>query len=560
MKLVKSFLNVFRAYKYEDKLVSVICVAIILLMIVKMIVFPYGLFGFGDSNIYTEGIVSRVGIQNINPVFVEYNEADREVSRLVFSGLMKYDPEKRAIIDDIATLELNEEKTIYTFTLREGIRWHDGTPLTVEDVFFTFNDIVMNPAFPNEILKTNFSGVNVEIIDESTIKFTLAKPNIFFSTNFTTGILPKHILEGVDPAELLQHDFNKKPVGSGPYMVVEPVERFGDGRQQVTLERDISYYGQVSEIEKLRLIVYPTMEQLVDDLGAVNGVVKVTGEYILDFKDNERFNLFQYELPQYTAVFYNMEAPILKENEDVRVALQKAIDKDAIVDMFVDKMRVDTPLMQLDQEEWKYQTNVEEANGLLKEADFNYPPEDKEKQGIRYDGDGLALELNLIARLYDEGSDLYNETTKVVDYLQTAWESIGFSIQVEFLPEDVFRDRVSKRSYDLLLVGQSLGYNLDTYSYWHSTQANPMGQNLSNYKSFGVDTLIEDIRFLFNQERREDALKELAEKIKDDAPAIFLYRPVYFYASDGKVSGVSMEGVTYSSDRFSGIATWQFER
>ncbi|MBT4917069.1 hypothetical protein HON58_01385, partial [Candidatus Peregrinibacteria bacterium] len=304
----------------------------------------------------------------------------------------------------------------------------------------------------------------------------------------------------------------------------------------------------------------PTMEQLVEDLGTVNGVTKVTGEYISDFKNNDRFDLFQYELPQYTAVFCNMDAPILKENEDVRLSLQKAIDKGEIVNMFEDKVRVDTPLMELNQEEWEYQVNVDEANGLLKESGFNYPAEDTEKQGIRYDDDGIALELNLIARLYEEGTDLYSETTKVVDYLQTAWESIGFSIQVEFLPEDVFRDRISKRSYDLLLVGQSLGYNLDTYSYWHSTQANPMGQNLSNYKSFGVDTLIEDIRFLFNQDRREDALKELAENLKEDVPAIFLYRPVYFYASDGKVSGISMEGVTFSSDRFAGIGMWKFER
>jgi len=560
MKLVKSFLDVFKAYTYGDKLVSGLTVAIVLLMMVKMIVFPYGLFGFGESNIYTEGIVSRVGIQNINPLFIQYNEADREVSRLVFSGLMKYDPEKRIIMDDVASLSLNEDKTIYTFTLREGIKWHDGEPLTVEDVYFTYHDIIMDPSFPNEILKTNFSGVNVEIIDKNTVEFALVKPNIFFSTNFTTGILPKHILGDVEPSELLKDGFNKNPVGSGPYMVVEPVERFGDGRQQITLERSLLYYGQIPEVEKLRLSVYPTMEQLVEDLGTVNGVVKVTGEYILDFKNNDRFNLFEYQLPQYTAVFCNMEAPILKDNLKVRQALQKALDKDELIEMFVDKVRVDTPLMELDQEEWEYQVDVDQANGLLKEAHFNYPAEDTEKQGIRYDNDGFALELNMIVRLYEEGSDLYNETTKVVDYLQTAWESIGFSIQVEFLPEEVFRDRVSKRSYDLLLVGQSLGYNLDTYSYWHSTQANPMGQNLSNYKSFGIDTLIEDIRFLFNPERREDLLRELADKIRDDMPAVFLYRPVYLYASDGKVSGISMKGVTYSSDRFAGISTWKFER
>src|SRR3990167_2698968 len=154
MKLYNNIVAVFKAYDYRDKVISAAAVAIFLLMIVKMMFFPYGLFGFGESNIYTEGIVARNGIQNLNPLFVDYNEADREVSRLLFSGLMKYDPEKRAVVDDMAKLTISEDKTLYTFVLREGLKWHDGKPVTTEDVYFTFHDIVLHPSFQNEILKT----------------------------------------------------------------------------------------------------------------------------------------------------------------------------------------------------------------------------------------------------------------------------------------------------------------------------------------------------------------------------------------------------------------------
>ena len=119
---------------------------------------------------------------------------------------------------------------------------------------------------------------------------------------------------------------------------------------------------------------------------------------------------------------------------------------------------------------------------------------------------------------------------------------------------------LTKRAYDLLLVGQILGYNLDTYSYWHSTQATPVGQNFSNYKSFQVDSLIETIRSTFDQDKRHEKLTELAERIKDDIPSIFLYRPVYYYASDSKVSGISMEGVVFPSDRFGTMSKWKFDR
>ena len=87
MRLLKAIVGIFGSYDYRDKLISVFAVFLFLLMFVKMMIFPYGFLSFGESNIYTEGIIARNGIQNINPLFVDYNEADREISRLVFSGL-----------------------------------------------------------------------------------------------------------------------------------------------------------------------------------------------------------------------------------------------------------------------------------------------------------------------------------------------------------------------------------------------------------------------------------------------------------------------------------------
>lgn len=558
MKIFRLILEVFRSYDYQDKLLTALSVALFLGMIVKMIIFPYGFFGFGEPNIYTEGLVSRNGIQNINPLFVDYNEADREVSSLVFSGLMKFDPQKRAMVDDMAVLSISEDKREYTFKIREGIKWHDGEIFDAEDVFFTFNDVVNDLGFQNEILKTNFSGVEIEKIDDMTIKFSLEKPNTFFVTNFTVGILPEHILGNMDPAEIWQSEFNKKPVGTGPYMATEPIEAFADLSTSITLTRNPLYYGELSEIEFMRFISYPSMDLLVEELSSVNSVPKVTGDYILNFKNNKRFELLPYELPQYTAVFMNMESRILKDNKDVRLALQKAVDKKALLDDFIDKKPIDTPLLELEQDEWVYQASLEQAQGALKEAGFEYREEDTEKVGIRYNEDEEALDLSFIARAYEEGTPQYEETKKVVSFLTEAWESVGFGIKLEFLPLEDFHDRVSSRAYDLLFVGQSLGYNLDTYSFWHSTQANPLGQNFSNYKSFRVDKLIETVRTVFDDEERSDDLKEIAERIREDIPAIFLYRPVYYYASDGKVEGVSMDGVVFPSDRLSLISQWKF--
>lgn len=559
MNLFRSFVAVMKGYDYRDKLITLISFVAFVLMLLKLLIFPYGIFGFGENNIYTEGIVSLNGIQNLNPLFVDYNEADRQVSRLIFSGLMKYDPERKAVVDDMAQLSINEDKTVYTFKIREGIKWHDGKALTAHDVYFTFHDIIGNSSFPNDILKTNFSGVQIDLVDDMTIKFALEKPNVFFISNFVTGILPEHILSGVDAFELFEDEFNKKPIGTGPYMVTDAVEEFPDGRTQITIVRNPNYYGSKSEVEFMRFISYPTMEELISKIDIVNGVPRVSGKYISDFKNLERFELIPYELPQYTAVFMNLDSPIVKKDK-VRLALQKAIVKEDLIGDDVDKIKIDTPLMQLDQEDWVYKSSPDEAEGAVKEAGYSYAEDDTEHVGVRYDDDGNALQLNLIARLYDEGSYQYNQTLKTVSFLQEAWEKVGFNIQVEFLPEQEFKDRIKNRGYDLLLVGQILGYNLDTYSYWHSSQADPMGQNLSNYRSFQIDTLIEDIRSTFDQKEQEKLLADLAKKLKEDIPALFLYSPIYYYASDSALSGIEMRGLVFPSDRFYFMDRWTFNR
>lgn len=551
--------RIFKSYKSTDIILSGLGFIVFLLMILKMIIFPYGMFGFGDSNIYTEALISRNGFQSLNPLFVDYNEADREASRLIFSGLMKYDPEKRAIVDDMATLVISADNKEYILTLKDDIKWHDGKILTTDDVFFTYNDLIMNPSFQNQILKANFAGVKIEVIDTRSIKFILEKPNSFFITNLIIGILPKHKLVGVDPYNLLIDDFNKKPIGSGPFMIKEPIEMFKDGHMQVTLYKNPNYYAEQSEVEILRLIAYLSMDDLILNINSINAVTKISGSFIDYFKNNIRFSTMSYELPQYTTVFMNMESEFLK-SKNVRIALQKSIDKNELLSNFVDKKPVDTPLMELDQSVWVYQANKTEANGALKDAGFTYTESDVEKTGFRFNEDNQALELRLIARQYNQGTQQYDDLQKVITYLNDSWESIGIDIVVEFLYDDEFEDRITRRDYDLLLIGQSMGYNLDTYSFWHSSQASPSGLNFSNYKSFAVDSLIADIRTTFDNSRRQDKLNELAKQISEDLPAIFLYRPVYYYAFDKKLSGVSMDSVVFASDRYANMYNWEFKK
>jgi ABC-type transport system substrate-binding protein len=133
---------------------------------------------------YIEGAVGDV--LPLNPWFVTGNDVNRDIVSLVFSGLMRFDPRTGKVIDDLATVKI-EDNRLFTATLKPGLQWHDSTkenphPVTADDVIFTFKTI-QEQGFPNPILQQNFKGVDIEKIDERTVRFRLSKPYSFFTSN-----------------------------------------------------------------------------------------------------------------------------------------------------------------------------------------------------------------------------------------------------------------------------------------------------------------------------------------------------------------------------------------
>jgi len=244
------FLRVIRSYSIEEKVISVILLVIFLVMAIHTVrefAKTPGLL-FSEGGVYTEGVISERPIV-INPLYVDYSDANRDVASLVFSGLTKYDPDLMSFVGDIADLTVTPDKKTYRFVIKENVFWHDGVPLTADDVYFTFHDIIQNPDFQNPVLKANFQGVEIKEIDKRTIDFILSKPNSFFITNTNVGIVPKHILGGVNVADLPYDNFNLKPVGSGPYKVDSAIESLPDGRQRVVLTVNENYYGEKGKIK-----------------------------------------------------------------------------------------------------------------------------------------------------------------------------------------------------------------------------------------------------------------------------------------------------------------------
>lgn len=553
-KALKTFLRVLHSYSIEERVISILVLAVVLFLVLQsgVSVFKVPSFFTNQNSTYHEGLVTDRAII-INPLFTDFNEANREISSLIFSGLTKYDPQKKTFVPDLADFKISDDRKTYDFTLKPNLLWHDGQPLTVDDVYFTFHDLIQNPGFQNPVLQTDFEGIEIKKVDSQTIEFVLQTPNSFFITNTNIGIVPQHLLATVPIEQLPNNNFNVKPVGSGPYKIEGSVENFELGNQIVNVKAFDEYYGEKPKIQQLHFHLYPEFTDLKKELANLDIVPKVPAAEVAQLQSASGFQVLNYELPQYTAIFLNLNRPIF-DKDKVRIALQKVIDTQQLLKLLNDKLAVNTPLLDLNQSEWIYKTNLQEAQGAL--FDSGYKLDKAKNDGYRYDTDGKILELTLLSRAYDDGTPQAEESKKVTDFLIEQWKTAGIKINLEAVDNDTFMQKLLAREYDLILAGQSLGYNLDTYAYWHSTQAGEGGLNLSNYKSFAADQLIEKIRDTFDATEKEKRLKDLAKVIADDIPAIFLYRPRYTLATNGKMKGMTLENLAFISDRFANINQW----
>jgi peptide/nickel transport system substrate-binding protein len=499
---------------------------------------------------YNEGLIGE--IQHLNPVFADLNEVDRDISSLVFEGLSKFDDTGK-ISENIATHTLDETQTIYTFVLHDDLTWHDGELVTADDIYFTYHDIIQHPEFENPILKNSFSSVTVEKINEKTVTMTLNDPNSFFFTQLTIGLLPEHILKDVPVTDLDTHEFNQNPVGNGPYEVKSPYQVNSDGSSEVKLNYYNNYWtGASPDITEINFVAFPTYEELLEGRGRIHGAARVP-KYRLEETTEERFAAYEYQLPQYTALFMETDDDrLLKRN--LRLAIQKSINKQEILEAVGYDHLIDTPLLELDQEDWIYQANSEEAMGALYDEGWFLD----EETGLRMNDEDEVLSLSLVRQSFTNNEKQEEVTDLTAKAIASQLSNVGIVVTIETYENEAFQQKVSERDYDLLLLGQSLGYNLDTYSYWHSSQAGT-GLNFSNYGNNKADFFIEAIRNSFGDEEdeKEEYLQSLAETIKEDVPAVFLYTPTYYFLADSRIENINTSNLLFPHDRFANILDWK---
>ncbi|MEK7599387.1 MAG: ABC transporter substrate-binding protein [Patescibacteria group bacterium] len=234
-----------------------------------------------QGGIIREGIVGTPHLAN--PILAN-TDADRDLTFLTYAGLMKSDgrgglennlAEKYAVSDDGLS---------YTFVLKENLVWHDDLPLTSEDVAFTIM-AAKNPSIKSPI-RANWEGVEVEIIDERTVRFLLKKPYVPFIENTTLGILPQHIWKNATPDQFSLSEFNRQPIGAGPYMIKKVNRNSAGIITSYKLKAFSDYTLGRPNIAKIELIFYNSENELTAafEKNDINSLSSVSSQTALGLK------------------------------------------------------------------------------------------------------------------------------------------------------------------------------------------------------------------------------------------------------------------------------------
>lgn len=285
-----------------------------------------------SGGVYSEALIGS--FNRLNPVLDFSNPADRDVDRLIFSSLLKFDDRGLPVNDLVESMGISQDGLNYNISLKEDVLWHDGQPLTSADIIFTVS-LLSSEDFPvPDDVRELWQTVEAEALEDHTLQFRLPEPFSPFLDYLTFGILPQHLLGDLTPQEIIDSEFNMQPVGSGPYkfdrFMIEDGEIAG-----VTLSAYKDYFADPAFIEQFILRYYPDPESAISayQSGEVLGVSRITNDILPEALKETNLNMHSGQVPLLSIIFLNLDNPEVPYFQDVAIrrALLMAIDRERII-------------------------------------------------------------------------------------------------------------------------------------------------------------------------------------------------------------------------------------
>jgi peptide/nickel transport system substrate-binding protein len=465
----------------------------------------------------------------LNPLFIK-DILTRSVTKVVHAALM-YPNEHNEMIPLIAASapEPSAEGSVWTVQLREGVKFHDGMPLTAADVVFTYS-VASHPDFAGMYTQMRVLA-KAEAVDELTVRFTLSEPSARFPTLLDLDILPKHLLAHVPVKELAEYRaYNvDQPIGAGPFKLVRwtagqslELEAFDDyleGRPHVdrATVRVVSNSGAgVLLLAAGEIDVFSVPQNELATLEAMRGV-EVHATPTLNFHH----------------IAWNLRNPLFLDRR-VRQALTHAIDREAIVDALLGGHGIvaHAPIPPLIA--WAYTDDVPKfaydpmrARQLLSEAGWAPGADGILQRG----GERFAFEL-----LTSENSTIQRDAVVIA---QQYLREVGIEVRVTQLELSSLISRIDapRFEFDAYLLGMNVITDPDPRPLWHSGEI-AAGLNNIAFHHPRVDELADLNTRLLDRAERAAVLAEVWKILAEEQPYTFLFFPEALYGVRTDVHGL----------------------
>ena len=424
------------------------------------------------------------------------------VTELVFRGLTRHDKDNKVVPALARSWQVTPDGKRYTFTLRPGAKWQDGTPVTADDVKFTIETV--KQAGADSPLSRNFTMVRtVTAVNAGTVRLDLDKPFSPMLDALSMGLLPEHLLRG---KKLTDPGFGQHPVGAGPFTL----KTYKPG-QYAELTAFDGYYGGRPGLKKIIIKYVPDDTARLVQLN--NGEVDAANLAPQQASKAGDRKLEVYPTADYRALMFNMTDPVFADRE-VRTAMNYAVDRDAITKSVV--LGYGSPAKgPLDTSPYAaapgFTFDPAKVTELMTSAGYA-----KNAQGLwAKDGKTVRFELTTFAE--------DSLRVAILNVAATQLKQQGFDI----VPHPRPRDWVRKHWADLqgMVVGWGTPYDPDSsvYGVFASSQALAKGgSNYGSYANPAADKALEEGRSTADPARRKAAYTAFQQALQEDPPFVWI--------------------------------------
>ncbi len=499
-----------------------------------------------------EGIIGTPRF--LNPALA-LTRADQDTTALIYSGLMKIDPNGDLVNDLAESVTVSEDGLTYNIKVKKDQSFHDNTPLTAKDVAFTI-ELIKNPELRSP-QRGNWNEVTVEQVNEYELNIVLKEPYAPFIENFTLGIMPAHLWSNLPVEQLPFSKYNTEPIGSGVFSI-DSIHRseFGliDG---YTLKPTQS--NEAVKLEKIDLKYFQNEEDLVEAFAnkEINASVFLPANAINDFED-ENIQVISKPIPRIFGIFFNQNRSSALRDPAVREALNVSIDRNRIIEEVLGGYGVPTSKAVLVDKSGLESSDANLNNSST--SSLSLAHDILVKGGWKQNATGFwekeidkSTEL-LSITIKTSNTGLFEKTANIV---ADEWRKLGVEVQIEQYEQSGLVESVIRtRDFQALLFGLDINRTEDMYPFWHSSQKDDPGLNISQYTNITVDNLLEKAKTAKDQTERDKAITEINHIISQEIPAIFLFAPNMTYVIDKDISVASMNKLDKPSDRFMNINDW----